>query len=620
MQDRNRRFSPLRASAAAALTLLLVLPEAPAYAQRRGGGGGGSRGSVNSVNRSSPGTGGSWSNARSSGTTSRTTSGNTSNRTTTAQTRSGESATASRNVSKSGDEVQVNRDVQTSSGASKSSQKTYEMDDGHVESVERNTQATNKYGQTANWEGKAERSGAGWEFEGEGNNKYGQKVEAEGYGARGPYGGGVVADVEGGRYGDRTVVAGSAYGGPVHAASLPYGARPYNYHGNSYYGYGGAYYHPYTYHGAPYYHYMPPPWGCYYTTVPVGAIALTVAGMAMLYSDGTYYKTTYVEGATQYQVVAPPAGASLPAGTTLPADRTSITIAGVTYYLYGNTFYKRVVTNGQESFVVVTKPAGVVAVKALPADFEPMQAGSMVYFRSKDRYYVNYLDPSGEELYLVADAPKGAVPAVPGEPGSAPKAATAGASGAKPKAAAAAAPAPAPAAKPKAVTLTVQPNTPLTVRVATEVSSGTAQAGQRFQGNLDADLVADGRVVATRGTRVYGRVVAAKAGTGTGGAPQLTVELTDVEVGGRVVPLSTEPVSFTAEAKKAGKKVLGGAALGAGIGGMIDGGEGAAWGAAAGAVVGVAAAKSSPGNQVAVAAGTAVEFRLARPLSVDIVV
>ena len=72
------------------------------------------------------------------------------------------------------------------------------------------------------------------------------------------------------------------------------------------------------------------------------------------------------------------------------------------------------------------------------------------------------------------------------------------------------------------------------------------------------------------------------------------MELTDIEVGGRVVALSTEPVSFTGEAKKAGKKVLGAAALGAGIGGMIDGGEGAAWGAAAGAVVGVAAAKIVP--------------------------
>jgi outer membrane lipoprotein SlyB len=97
------------------------------------------------------------------------------------------------------------------------------------------------------------------------------------------------------------------------------------------------------------------------------------------------------------------------------------------------------------------------------------------------------------------------------------------------------------------------------------------------------------------------------------------LELTDVEVGGRVVSLSTEPVSFTGEAKKAGRKVLGGAALGAGIGGMIDGGEGAAWGAGVGAVAGAAAAKSSPGNQVSVAAGTALEFRLTRPLSIDVV-
>ncbi len=78
----------------------------------------------------------------------------------------------------------------------------------------------------------------------------------------------------------------------------------------------------------------------------------------------------------------------------------------------------------------------------------------------------------------MVDAPKGAVPAVPAQPAAAPKAA------------AAAAPAPAPAAKPQTVTLTAQPSTPLTVRVATEVSSATAQAGQRFQGNLDADLVA----------------------------------------------------------------------------------------------------------------------------------
>jgi hypothetical protein len=355
--------------------------------------------------------------------------------------------------------------------------------------------------------------------------------------------------------------------------------------------------------------------------------------MALLYSDGTYYQTTYVEGATQYQVVAPPAGASLPVGTALPADRATITISGVTYYLYGNTFYKRVVTDGKETFVVVTKPAGIVAVKALPEDFEPMQAGSMVYFRSKGRYYLAYLDPSGEELYLVVDPPPNAVPAVPAaapgpqgapaKPATAAKAAPAAKTTPAAKAAPATpapAPAPAPPPKPTLVKLTAPSNTPVTARVATEINSGTAQAGQRFQGNLDADLLADGRVLATRGTKVYGRVVEAKAGTGMGGKPSLKLELTDIELGGKVLSLATEPVQFTGEAKKAGKKIIGGAALGAGIGGIVDGGSGAAVGAGIGAVTGVAAAASSPGNQVAVAPGTALEFRLKQPLVVEIVV
>jgi hypothetical protein len=346
----------------------------------------------------------------------------------------------------------------------------------------------------------------------------------------------------------------------------------------------------------------------------VGAIALTIAGASLLYSDGTYYETVYVQGATQYQVVAPPAGATLP-GTSLPADRIPVTISGTTYYLYGNTFYKRVVADGKETFVVVTKPAGLVSVKALPEDFEPLQKGSVLYFRSKDRYYVSYLDPGGEQLYLVADPPVGAGAAVPAQtPGSPAPAAVATPQGA-PVAT------PAPAAKPSVVTLTANPGTPLTVRVGTEINSKSAQAGQRFQGNLASDLVTNGRVLATSGTKVYGRVVEAKAGTGSGGKPVLVLELTDIELNASVIPIVTEKSSFSAEgAKGGGKKVVGGMALGAGIGGMIDGGEGAAVGAVVGTVAGAAAASAAPGSQVAVVAGTALEFRLTAPLSVSVAI
>lgn len=566
-------------SVSAALAVALLV--APVLAESR-------RGSVRSVNKTP--SGGSWSGARSSGTTSRTVSGNTASRTTTAQTRRGETVNASRNVTKEGDTVTVNRNAQSTSGASVSKQKEYELEDGRVESVERNVQATDRYGRTAEYQGKAERSGYGWEFEGEGTNRYGQKVEVEGYGARGPYGAGVVADVEGGRYGDRTVVAGRAYGGPVWGASLPYGARPYTYWGRPYYAHGGYYYRPYHYHGVYHYCYIPPPYYVYYSQPPVGAIMLTIAGASLLYSDGAYYKTTYVDGATQYQVVPAPEGATL-SGTVLPADRAKVTVGGATYYFYGNTFYRRVVTNGQETFVVVTKPAGVITVEALPPDFEPVPVGSLTYFSAKGRYYVTYLTPKGEELYMVVDAPPGTSKAA----------------------------APVAVAKPTTLALTVAPGTPVTVRVAAEINSGRAKAGDRFQGNLGQDLVSNGRLVAANGSRVYGRVVEAKAGTGMGGEPLLAIELTDVEIGGRIYAIGTDPLRYSGEAKKAGKKIVGGAALGAGIGAIVDGGEGAAWGAGIGAVAGTAAAAKSPGNQVAVAAGTAVEFRLARPLSVNIV-
>jgi hypothetical protein len=487
-------------------------------------------------------------------------------------------------VSKDGDSVTVDRNVQSSSGASKNTQKEYNMDDGRVESVERDTTVTNRQGQTANWEGKAEREGYGWEFEGEGNNRYGQSVEANGYAARGPYGSGVVADVEGGRYGDRTVAAGRAYGGRAYAGTLPAGYRGYNYHGRPYYGYGGAYYRPY----GSFYYPVPPPWGycCYHDSDLVGAVALTVVGMSLLYSDGVYYEKSQVKGETQYKVVAPPVGATLP-NTAVPADAATVTVAGTTYYYYGNVFYKAVPQGGTMGFVTVEKPAGVTSVAALPADVKPQEAGNLTYLVSGGKYYMPYLDAKGGESYIAVDKPKAT--------------AAAGA---------------APGTQVKAIPLSVPAGTTLNVRLGSDISS-TGKVGDRFQGNLVGDLLAGGQLVATNGTPVYGRVAQATAGTGTGGAPSLAIELTDIEVAGRVVRVVTTQATAKGEGKKPGKKVLGGAALGAGIGAAIDGGEGAAWGAGAGAVVGIAAAKKSPGNQVTFAAGSSIEFRTAQPLTVQ---
>jgi hypothetical protein len=586
----RRRRSP-------ALTCLLAIvfsvlaPVGDAFAQRA------HRGSVRSTNRSS--------GTRQRATTERTVSGNTSSRTTTGQTRQGETVTGSRNVTKDGDTLTIDRNAQSSSGASVSKQKEVQFDDGRVDSVERNVSATDRYGRTAQYEGKAEREGYGWEFEGEGKNRYGQNVEVDGYGARGYYGSGVVADVEGGRYGNRTVVAGKPYGGPTYVRQLPYGARPYTYWGRPYYAHGGIYYRPYTVHGVVVYGYIPPPYYVYYPAPPVGAIVVTVAAVSLLYSEGTYYQKTTTGGSTQYQVVPAPAGASIP-GTALPPDRASLTIGGQQYFLYGNTFYRSVVANGTTTFVSITRPAGVVTVKALPPEFDTVSVGSLTYFKTPERYYLTYLDPSGEELYVVVDPP--VVPAA-----NAPAPAVAGAAAPPPAAAATKAP-----VAPARVDLTLAAGTKVPVLMSADLGSESAKAGQRFTAYLASDLLVGGRLVAGKGSRVSGRVTESKAGTGTGGEPVLAMQLTDIETGGYVFAMETSDVRLTAKGKGPAKKIVGGALLGAGIGAIVGGGEGAAIGAAAGAVGGTAVAAASGGSQVTAESGSTIEFTLARPLTLTI--
>jgi hypothetical protein len=97
--------------------------------------------------------------------------------------------------------------------------------------------------------------------------------------------------------------------------------------------------------------------------------------MSLLYSDGVYYEKTQVQGETQYKVVAPPPGATLPQNS-VPADAATVTVAGTTYYYYGNVFYKVVPKDGAMGFVSVDIPAGVPTLAALPADVQPQQAGS----------------------------------------------------------------------------------------------------------------------------------------------------------------------------------------------------------------------------------------------------
>ncbi len=224
------------------------------------------------------------------GRTTTTRSGNTT-------TRTGQHATGSRTVSQTGEGYNVNKQVTTDSGASKSVSKDVNVEDREVE---RSSTATNKWGQSATREREIEGQGGYATFEGSASTRGGREASGEGVVGRTYYGQPAVAgsvntkyngnyNVAAGRtpYGGWNTAVAGPYGGRV-TTTLPSGYRTSTYYGRPYYSYGGAYYRPYTYHGVHHYYPVPVPYYAYYSTPPVGAIIVMVAGISYLMAkDGS---------------------------------------------------------------------------------------------------------------------------------------------------------------------------------------------------------------------------------------------------------------------------------------------------------------------------------------------
>ena len=68
-----------------------------------------------------------------------------------------------------------------------------------------------------------------------------------------------------------------------------------------------------------------------------------------------------------------------------------------------------------------------------------------------------------------------------------------------------------------AVAQTIPAGTKLTVRIGSEISSGTAKVGDRFDGSLTRSLVVDGKTIAKAGSTVHGKVTSSKS---SGRAPR----------------------------------------------------------------------------------------------------
>jgi len=150
----------------------------------------------------------------------------------------------------------------------------------------------------------------------------------------------------------------------------------------------------------------------------------------------------------------------------------------------------------------------------------------------------------------------------------------------------------------------------LTVRVGSEISSGTAKAGDRFDATLARPLVVHGKTLARTGAPARGKVTSAKSSGRLHAPGELTLRLTSVQVNGRMVPVATS--SYSAKGKGHTKsnatKIGGGAAAGALIGGLVGGGKGAGIGALAGGGAGTGLAVATGKEEAVVPAEAALTF------------
>lgn len=157
---------------------------------------------------------------------------------------------------------------------------------------------------------------------------------------------------------------------------------------------------------------------------------------------------------------------------------------------------------------------------------------------------------------------------------------------------------------------TIPAGTRLTVRIDSQINSGSAKTGQRFNSNLTRDLVVHGKTLARAGAPAYGKISYVKPSGRLHAPGEVSIRLTSVEVHGRLVALST--TAYRAKGKSHTKsnvtKIGGGAAAGALIGGLAGGGKGALIGSAAGAGAGTGVAAATGKEEAVIHAETAVTF------------
>ena len=184
---------------------------------------------------------------------------------------------------------------------------------------------------------------------------------------------------------------------------------------------------------------------------------------------------------------------------------------------------------------------------------------------------------------------------------------------------AAPAPAPAPSAPPAPTfrELTIPAETPISVTLVTPIASNTSKVEDQVRGTLAEAIIVEGTTVVPAGSEVTGAVLEARDSGRVKGRASVSVRFDRLTVRGESQRIQTARIAREAASstKSDVKKGALGAGAGAIIGGIAGGGSGAAIGAGVGGAATVLATK---GNEVQLAAGTALSTRLLEPVTVQV--
>jgi hypothetical protein len=145
--------------------------------------------------------------------------------------------------------------------------------------------------------------------------------------------------------------------------------------------------------------------------------------------------------------------------------------------------------------------------------------------------------------------------------------------------------------------------------------------GTAFDAVVLNDVVAGGSIAIPRGAAVKGTVVEVHKAGDFKGKGELKLQLTQIEMGGKVYPVVTD-FWMNQGRDKSGNTVgntVGLGAMGALIGAVAGGGPGAAIGAGVGSVAGLGVSSATGGGEAVLPSEAVVSFHLTQPTDVTTV-